>query len=170
MKLTHIVLALGLAAGFAPALQADEAKIGVIDMRAVVSNSPQAKAAMEKLKKEFKAREEKIMAQEKSLKEKTEKLQRNSAVMSEAEKSKLEKEVMAGQREMQRLQAEFREDAAMRQQEEMKKVIDKVTAAIDDIAKKEKYDLVFVREAAPYASKQMDITDKVIKATATPAA
>lgn len=166
MKLTHIVLALGLVAGMVPAVQAADAKIGVIDMRAVVSNSPQAKAAMEKLKKEFKAREEKIMAQDKALKEKTEKLQRNSAVMSEAEKSKLEKEVMAGQREMQRLQAEFREDAAMRQQEEMKKVIDKVTAAIDEIAKKDKYDLVFVREAAPYATKEMDITDKVIKATA----
>ncbi len=165
-KLTPILLALGLTCLAAPAVNAAEAKIGVIDMRAVVTNSPHAKAAMEKLKNEFKAREEKIMAQEKSLKEKSEKLQRNSAVMSEAEKAKLEKDVMAGQRDLQRMQAEYREDAAMRQQEEMKKVIDKVTAAIDDIAKKDKYDLIFVREAAPYASKQMDITEKVIKATA----
>lgn len=164
-KLTHIFMALGLACLAAPAI-AGEAKIGVIDMRTVVTNSPQAKAAMEKLKKEFKAREDKIMAQEKSLKEKSEKLQRNSAVMSEAEKSKLENDVRTGQRDLQRLQNEYREDAAMRQQEEMKKVIDKVTAAIDEIAKKDKYDLIFVREAAPYATKDMDITDKVIKATA----
>lgn len=164
-KLTYIVLALGLA-WLAPIANAEDAKIGVIDMRTVVTNSPHAKAAMEKLKKEFKAREDKIMAQEKSLKEKSEKLQRNSAVMSEAERSKLEKDVMAGQRDLQRLQTEYREDAATRQQEEMKKVIDKVTVAIDEIAKKDKYDLIFVREAAPYASKQMDITDKVIKATA----
>jgi len=164
-KLTHILMALGLAC-LAPVANAAETKIGVIDMRTVVANSPQAKTAMEKLKKEFKAREEKIMVQEKSLKEKTEKLQRNSAVMSEAEKSKLENEVRTGQRDLQHLQNEYREDAAMRQQEEMKKVIDKVTAAIDEIAKKDKYDLIFVREAAPYATKEMDITDKVIKATA----
>lgn len=164
-KLTSLLLALGLTC-LAPIAHAAEAKIGVIDMRTIVSNSPQAKAAMEKLKNEFKAREEKIMAQEKSVKEKAEKLQRNSAVMSETEKSKLEKEVMTGQRELQRLQNEYREDAAMRQQEEMKKVIDRVTAAIDEIAKKDKYDLIFVREAAPYASKQMDITDKVLQATA----
>lgn len=164
-KLTHILMALGLAC-LAPVANAGEAKIGVIDMRAVVTNSPQAKTAMEKLKKEFKAREDKIMAQEKSLKENSEKLQRNSAVMSEAEKSKLENEVRTGQRDLLRLQNEYREDAAMRQQEEMKKVIDKVTAAIDEIAKKDKYDVILVREAAPYASKEMDITDKVIKATA----
>jgi outer membrane protein len=121
---------------------------------------------MEKLKTEFKAREDKIMAQEKTLKDKMEKLQRNSAVMSEAEKTKLEREVRTGQGELQRLQTEYREDAAMRQQEEMKKVIDRVNAAIDEVAKKDKFDLIFVREAAPYATQQYDITDKVLKATA----
>lgn len=142
---------------------ANELRIGVIDMRTIISSSPQAKAVTEKLKSEFKARDEQIIAAEKSLKEKSEKLQRNSAVMSEAEKAKLEKEVMTGQRDLQRLQSEFREDAAMRQQEEMKKLIEKINAVVKDVAKKEKYDLIIHSEAAPYAATQIDITDKVVK-------
>ncbi|MFI4938669.1 MAG: OmpH family outer membrane protein [Candidatus Berkiellales bacterium] len=146
---------------------ADGLKIAVIDMRTIASTSPQAKAAMEKLKKEFKAREDQMVAADKALKEKADKLQRNGSVMSATEKSKLEKEVMAGRRDIERMQSEFREDAAVRQQEEMKKLVDKINHAVQDIAQKEKFDLVIHSEAAPYASKQLDITDKVVKAIAT---
>ncbi|MBN9287019.1 MAG: hypothetical protein BGO43_11580 [Gammaproteobacteria bacterium 39-13] len=145
---------------------ADNLKIGVIDMRTIVTTAPQAKDAMEKLKKEFKAREDKIVSAEKTLKEKADKLQRNSAVMGEAEKAKLEKEVVAGQRELQHLQSEFREDAAIRQQEEMKKIVDKVNAAVQDIAKKDKYDLIIHKDVVPFATKTVDVTDKVMKAIA----
>lgn len=143
---------------------ADATKIGVIDMRTIVSTAPQAKEAMEKLKKEFKAREDKIVTSEKALKEKAEKLQRNAAVMSEAEKLKLEKEVVTGQRDLQRLQTEFREDAATRQQEEMKKIIDKINLVVEDVAKKDKYDLVIHKDAVPFSSKTVDLTDRVVKA------
>lgn len=158
------LLALTLFAVSAMPVSAAELKIGIIDMRAIINNAPQAKEAMEKLKKEFKAREDKIVTAEKSLKEKAEKLQRNSAVMSDAEKSKLEKEVVSGQRELQHLQAEFREDAALRQQEEMKKIMDKVNTVVEDVAKKEKYDLIIHKDVVPFAVKTVDVTDKVIKA------
>ncbi|MBS0289093.1 MAG: OmpH family outer membrane protein [Proteobacteria bacterium] len=139
-------------------------KIGVIDMRTIVNTAPQAKEAMEKLKKEFKAREEKIVSSEKALKEKAEKLQRNGAIMSEAEKGKLESEVLADQRKLQHLQTEFREDATIRQQEEMKKLMDKINHVVDDIAKKEKYDLIIHKDVVPFAAKTVDVTDKVLKA------
>ncbi|MGD9590923.1 MAG: OmpH family outer membrane protein [Candidatus Berkiella sp.] len=153
-----------LALSALPVCAQAELKIGVIDMRAIINNAPQAKEAMEKLKKEFKAREDKIITAEKSLKEKADKLQRNSAVMSEAEKAKLEKEVVSSQRELQHLQAEFREDAALRQQEEMKKLMDKVNTVVEDVAKKDKYDLIIHKDVVPYAVKTVDVTDKVIKA------
>lgn len=142
---------------------AQELKIGVVDMRSIVNNIPQAKTMMEKLKSEFKAREEKIMTAEKLLKEKTDKFQRNSAVMSETEKNKLEKEVLAAQRDLQRMQGDFREDAALRQQEETKRIIDDIGEAIRKIANKEKYQLIIHSEVAPFVDKQLDITEKVMK-------
>ncbi len=155
----HALVALSLVGLSALPVQsfADGLKIGVIDMRVIINTSPQAKEAMEKLKKEFKAREEKIVSAEKTLKEKADKLQRNAAVMSETDKSKLEKEVVSGQRELQHLQAEFREDAAIRQQEEMKKLMDK------------KYDMIIHKDVVPFSTKTVDVTDKVVKAI-TPAA
>ncbi len=139
-------------------------KIGVVDMRAIIASSPQAKSTLEKMKSEFRPREEKIVALEKDLKEKSEKFQRNSAVMGEAEKGKLEKEIVASQRELQRQQNNFREDATVRQQEEMKKIVEKINAEINKIAKSDKYDLILHVDAVPYASQQCNITEKVIKA------
>ncbi len=163
-KFSKLLLAAGLAVALPFQVLAADAKIGVIDLRAIIANSPQAKSAMEKLKNEFKAREEKIVALDKTIKEKTEKFQRNSSIMSEAEKSKLEKEVIAGQRELQRLQTEFREDASSRQQEETKKILERINAVVEDVAKKENYDLVIHKEAASYSTKAIDLTDKVMKA------
>ncbi len=130
---------------------AAEVKVGVLDMRTIVAQSPQAKTAMENLKKEFKAREEQMASSEKSLKVKMDKLQRDTSIMSAAEKTKLEKDVAAGQRDLQRLQNDFREDATARQQEEMKKLVDKINRAVENIAKTEKYDLIIHSEAAPFS-------------------
>lgn len=140
-----------------------ETKIGVVDMRALMANSPQAKASVEKMKKEFKPREDKIVAMDKALKEKTEKVKRDSAVMSEAEKAKAEKELIASKRDLDRLQGEFREDAMARQQEEMKKIYEKITKAVEDLAKKEKYDLILPLEIAAFANPQLNVTDKISK-------
>lgn len=162
--LTKSIVLMASLAVFPTLALADGLRIGVIDMRTIMSSSPQAKAVGDKLKAEFKTREDQMIAAEKSLKEKSEKLQRNSAVMSEAEKSKLEKEVVMAQRDIQRMQAEYREDATLRQQEEMKKLIDKINVVVQDVAKKEKFDLIIHAEAAPYSTSQINITDKVVKA------
>lgn len=167
---TKLSMAALVASSLLLPLQASaEMKIGVLDMRTVMTQSAPAKNAMEKLKKEFKTREDQLVSTDKSLKEKADKLQRNAAVMSEAEKTKLEREVVAGQRDLQRLQNDFREDAGVRQQEETKKLFEKINKVVDDIAKKEKYDLIIHKDVAPYTTQQLDITDKVMKAISTSA-
>lgn len=143
---------------------ADATKIGVIDMRKVVATSKESKTMMEKLQQEFKPREEKMINAEKALKEKSEKLHRNAAVMGDAEKSKLEKDIISGQRDLQRLQEEFREDASARHQEEMQKLMEKAKKVATDIAAKEKYDIIMYQDANLYVSSQIDITDQVVKA------
>lgn len=142
---------------------AAETKIGVVDMRKVVATSTQAKSMMEKLQQEFKPREEKIINAEKALKEKSEKLQRNAAIMGESEKSKLERELVSGQRDLQRMQEEFREDSTARYQEEMQKLLEQVKKVVNEIANKEKYDIILHQDTNLFASSQVDITDKVVK-------
>lgn len=157
------VLLLGLASSTALAAPDAKMKMAVIETRVLVAQSAQGKAAQERLLSEFKPREAKIVEQDKIWKEKSEKLQRNAAVMSDVERVKLEKEVHALHRELQRLQADYREDIAARQQEEVKKIMEKINTVVQDIAQKEKYDLIMDSEVASYASKQVNITDKVMK-------
>lgn len=145
-------------------LLAKELKVGMVDFRQIMATSDEAKTMVEKMQKEFKPRQEKIIAAEKSLKEKSEKLQRNAAIMSELEKSKLEREIVSQQRDLQRLQEEYREDTVARQQEETQKLFQKVSEVVKDIAEKEKYDLILHQDVNVYASDDINITNKVMKA------
>ena len=64
-------------------------------------------------------------------------------------------------KEFQRKQREFREDLNQRRNEELAVVLERTNKVIRQIAEAEKYDIVF--QEAVYASKRIDITDKVLK-------
>lgn len=163
-----LAAAMTFAAGFntafaEPAATNAPVKIGVIDIGQLLAGSPKAKAIGEQLKKEFQGREGNMIAADKSIKEKEGKLERNKAVMSEQERSKLEKEVYSGRRDLARMQAEFREDTAIRQREETDKFFKEVRVIVKDIAKAGKYSLIVSAEAAPYWDEQVNITEQVLK-------
>lgn len=138
-------------------------KVGVIDVREILATSPKAVQVGEKLKKEFQAREDKLRALSQDIQTSSEKFERNRAVMGEEEKKKMERDLMANQRELARLQAEFRDDSQLRQREEMQKFLESLKEVVTKLAKDEKYDIVLHSEAAPYANDKVDITKKVLK-------
>jgi outer membrane protein len=67
-------------------------------------------------------------------------------------------------RDLQRMQREFREDLNLRKNEELAQVLERANKVIQEIAEKEKYDLIL--QEAVYRSPRIDITDKVLKALA----
>lgn len=168
MKNTINKIALGLAFGLtllsSSVTQAADLKMATIDLRQIMLGSSEAKAIEAKLKKEFGPRDQELISKDKSFKETVEKLQRNAAIMSVAERTKLEKEAGMKQKELQRLQAKFQEEGSKRQQEETQKFLDKVKKSVTQIALKEKLEVVFLSDAVPYCNNpQMDITQKVIQ-------
>jgi len=79
-------------------------------------------------------------------------------------KELINKEAEAGRlsRDLQRLQREFREDLNLRKNEELSQVLERANKVIQEIAEKEKYDLIL--QEAVYRSPRIDITEKVLKA------
>jgi len=140
---------------------AEGVKIGVMNMREL-EKSKKYQALAEKMQKEFAPREKELNALMKSYKDKSDKFQKDSSVLSEAEKGKQERELVATQRELQRLQNEFREDGAARQQEEMQKFMAKVRDVMQQLGKEERYDLIMYNDALTYATPTFDISSKVI--------
>ncbi len=141
---------------------AENYKIGVVNAVKVLEKAPQAAEAKKRLEKEFAGRDKKLVAAQKALKQKEDKLAKDGAIMSEAERKKLERQVLSERRELKRKQDEFREDLNFRRNEEFGKIQKKIVQAIKKISKEGKYDLI-VGEGVIYASPKVDITNKVIE-------
>ncbi|HEX5764929.1 MAG TPA: OmpH family outer membrane protein, partial [Woeseiaceae bacterium] len=89
-------------------LAAQEVKIGVVNVTALMEQAPQAKAAMDALQEEFAPRQRTILAKQQELEDLSEKANRDAAVMGETERRNMEKDLRDLQREVARMQTEFR--------------------------------------------------------------
>lgn len=161
IKFRTYFAALMLCAFAAPAAVGADASVAFVNSGRVLEQAPQAKAARERLQQEFAPRDSEIQTAQKTLKGLQEKLERDGAVMSAAERGKLEHEIVAQQRELKRSQSEFSEDLNLRRNEEFAKLQRETADAIVAIAKENGYDLVF-EAGVVYASEKVDITDRVI--------
>jgi outer membrane protein len=138
-----------------------ELKIGAIQVLKVLEQSPQYQAAGKSLDKEFEPRSKTLIAEQKKIKDLEDKLSKDRAIMSEAEISKMERDVLNKRRDLKRSQDEFREDINFRRNEELAKIQKVIFEAIQKVAKEHKYDVV-LSEGVIYASSKADMTQLVI--------
>ncbi|MDZ7736432.1 MAG: OmpH family outer membrane protein [Gammaproteobacteria bacterium] len=141
---------------------AQNVKIGAVNAVRILENSPQAEAAREKIQREFAPRDRQLIEEQKKLKALEDKLSKDGAIMSEAERSRLEREIIQLKRDMKRSQDEFRDDLNFRRNEEFGEIQKSVLEAIQQVAKDEGYDIV-LGEGVVYASEQVDISEQVIE-------
>jgi outer membrane protein len=144
------------------AQESGTAKIGFVNTERILRESAPAKASQQKLEQEFSKREKSIQDSATKLKEITDKLERDAAVMGESDRLKRQREAADLERDLQRRQREFREDLNQRRNEELAAVIERANRAIRQIAEAEKYDVIL--QEAVFASPRIDITDKVLRA------
>jgi len=156
-------LAVALISIFAGVAVAQELKVGVVNIPVLMERAPQAKVAMDALQEEFAPRQRVIVAKQTEFDELTEKVRRDFDVMGETERRNAEKEVRDLQREVTRLQTEFREDLNLRRNEELGKLQRALLKEVQDYAETTNYDLV-VGDGVLYASSSVNITELVLRA------
>jgi len=161
-RITPFLLSALLAFGFSNASAQADAKIGFVNTERVFRDSPLAVKAQKKLEKEFQGREQEIQKLVKQARDLQTSLEKEALTLSEADRSKKQKDLANLSREIQNTQRAFREDLNQRKNEEFSTVQDRARKAIIEIAEKEKFDLVL--ENAVYASPKIDITERVLKA------
>jgi outer membrane protein len=138
-------------------------KIAVVNVPRLLDEAPQAKSAMQALQDEFAPRQKEIMQQQKDLKAKEDKLNRDGAVMAENERRNAEKDLRDGQRELARKQNEYVEDLNLRRNEEIGKLQRSLLQEVQAFARTSSYDLI-VGEGVLYVNESMDITAQVLTA------
>lgn len=122
---------------------------------------PQADAARERLKNEFKSRDEKIVALQNDLKSLEDEINKNSAIMSENVRNTNERKVVSLKRDIKRAKEEFNEDLNIRRNEELAKLQKQVYETIVSVAKEKNYDVI-LGDSVLFASKRVDLTGQVI--------
>ena len=164
MRTQALLLAAAVVAWCAPAAAQETAgKIAFVSTERVLRDSAPAVRAQRKLETEFKKREDELNRTGEQLKRMQEDLDKNSMTMSESQRRAKEREFGDLNRDFQRRQREYREDANQRRNEELAQIVEQANRVIRQIAEQEKYDIIFQEQPA-YVSPRIDITDKVIKA------
>lgn len=155
--------ALALATAFSMPASAQEVKIGVVNINVLMEQAPQAQVAMDALQEEFAPRQRTILAKQKEFEDLAAKAQRDAAVMGETERRNTESELRDRQRDLQRMQEEFREDLNLRRNEEIGNLQRSLLKEVQDYAEAAGFDLI-MGDGVLYASSAVNITEAVLEA------
>ncbi|HWN06459.1 MAG TPA: OmpH family outer membrane protein [Steroidobacteraceae bacterium] len=147
----------------APAAGAQALKIGFVNFGRLLEESPQAKAAQAALEAEFMPRQRDVAAQQKSLQEKADKLQKEAAVMSEADRVRTEREMRDLELNVNRRFKELQEDLNLRRNEEVGKMQRALLQEVQAYARTNGYQLV-LSEGVLFAAEGIDITPQLVAA------
>jgi len=162
-QVVRAVLGVALVCAFALPAAAQEMKIGVVNLPALIERAPQTKAAMDALQEEFAPRQREFQAKQKQYEEQATKAQKDLAVLGETERRNLEKELRELQRELTRLQNEFQEDLNLRRNEEIGLLQRAMLKEVQDFAVAQGYDLI-VGDGVLYVEATANVTDDVLRA------
>jgi outer membrane protein len=163
MKLFSALL-LACASSIAVSAQAQELKIGYVNSERVLREAEPAKRAQAKLEAEFGKREKDLNDQNAALRAQAEKLDKDSPTLSEAEKTRRQRELVEIDRDLQRKHREFQEDLTQRKNEELSSVAERANRAIKAIGDAQHYDVILQDQLVIYFSNRVDLTQKVIDA------
>lgn len=161
VKMVKFILIGLLSLCLSQTLTAKELKLGVVDIARVLEESPQATAAREALQKEFTPREQRLVETQKKIRSLEEQLGRDAAIMSETERSKLERNILSKKRDFKRNQDEFREDLNFKRNEILEKLQRELIGSIREYAKAEGFDILFA-EGVIYADDTLNITEQML--------
>jgi outer membrane protein len=140
---------------------AQELKIGYVNSERVLRESAPARAAQSKLEAEFGKRERELVESRGRIKAAADKLEKDGPTLSDAERSRRQRELVDQDRDLQRRQREFQEDLNLRKNEELAAVVERANRTIRQIFESEKYDVIL--QEVVFAGPRVDITDKVIR-------
>ena len=161
-QVVKAVLGIALVSAFAFPVAAQELKIGVVDLQAIIQQAPQTKAVLDALQEEFAPRQREYQAKLTEFEGLRAKAEKDLAVMGETERRNAEKALRELQRELTRLQNEFQEDLNLRQNEEYGLLQRAILKEVQDYAEAQGFDLI-VGDGVLYVNSSVNVTDEVLR-------
>lgn len=146
---------------FANAAEAAQ-KIGYVNTAQVFQQLPQREVVAQKLQDEFKDKSAELQAIQAKGKGKVEKLKRDGDLMSPEDIEKLRLEIGQLESELKLKAQSFDKLRQRRQAEEEQKLFKVIQDAIDNVAKKQGFDMIVDQQVVRFAKPEHDISKAVI--------
>jgi outer membrane protein len=138
-----------------------ELKIAVVNVQRAIGECDEAKGLIAKLESDTAPDQTAIKALGAEITQLQEKFNKDSDVMSDPEKRKVQKEIEDKQIDYQFRVNKFQKTVNERQQDILSQMAPKLDAVLKDIIAKEAYDLVIHRQNILYVDAKYDITAQV---------
>lgn len=146
------------------ATSASAAKHAFVDMQTAILQTEEGKKAKANIEKEAESKRSKLLAQQNDLKKLDEEYQAQQSVLSEEAKATKQKDFQNKLQGLRQAQMNFEQEVRAKEAQETQKIIQKLAATVEEVAKKKGFDLVFEKGsgAVVYASNIVDITPEVV--------
>jgi len=157
VRTIHALL-LGLV--FCTVAEAQQLRIGYVDMKQVLDNAPQVIAGRTRLDQEFRARNDAIEMDEMRATALEARIQQGD--MSAESRLQSERELRDLRRNITRRKEDLRDELSFRRTEEVQSLEEQINVAVQEIAERNGFDLI-ISSPVIYASPALDITDLILE-------
>jgi len=155
---TICVLLLGLA--LSVSAEAQQLRIGYVDMKEVLDNAPQVLAGRAKLDQEFRARNDAIEMDD--MRGDALEMRLQQADMNPDNRAQIERDLRELRRSTTRRKEDLRDELSFRRTEEVQQLEDQINIAVQEIARRNGFDLI-ISSPVIYANPDLDITSLILE-------
>lgn len=157
---------LGAAILSSSAMAATEVKIGVVDIPKAIQETKEGKKIKKQLEDDYNKRKSDLEKRAKDITKMQEDFEKKSLVLSEEARAKKMMEIDKEKAQYMELREKNMQDLAKKDRDLSQPMIKKLNEVISDIAKKQGFTVILHKndQNLVWASKEVDITDEVIKA------
>jgi len=155
---TFCVLLLGFA--LSVSAEAQQLRIGYVDMKEVLDNAPQVLAGRAKLDQEFRSRNDAIEMDE--MRGDALEMRLQQADMSPENRTQVERDLRELRRNITRRKEDLRDELSFRRTEEVQQLEDQINIAVQEIAERNGFDLI-ISSPVIYANPDLDITSLILE-------
>lgn len=141
-------------------------KVGIVDMQSIYQQIPQMAKIEQQLQSEFAERRQELEKLQGDVRFEMEKFQRESATMSDEQKTALRDKIQGMQKQLAEKGRPLEQEIKARQNQELAKVQKLIIDTIQSVAKSGKFDEVKVKDTTIYFNpdKVTDLSSKVVEA------
>ncbi|MDH5387877.1 MAG: OmpH family outer membrane protein [Gammaproteobacteria bacterium] len=143
------------------AMAASELKIGFVGVEKLLTQAPQVEAVNTAMMERFGGKKQELQDLEKEIKSMQENYKRNELVMTEDKLNELKTKLIGKVQMFKQMETTLNQEVSTMRNQELAVLQKAIRDIINDVAKKDKYDLI-LSEGVVFAADKLDITDIIL--------